>query len=329
MPAKSLLAPAKTWLATTLSLAFCATATTGLAQQTSTDTADENEIRWYQIELLAFSQNVPNQTQEQWRTDIALAYPPNWQRLKQPPELDSLVQDTAANAEATEGTSATSDNLLLGADLEREPYYLLPKELRELNNNASALSRDPRYRVLFHESWRQPVVDLDSAPSLLIHGGETYGEHQELEGSITISVARYLHLHTNLWLSEFTRNYGQNQQSWRQDDNAKDWPTLPVRPDLREVDTQEWTPLATQADAWSGLTALETEYDKILNQPYVLDKVVLLKQKRRMRSGELHFIDHPLMGLLIKITPYELPEEIDETQLTSEDATLEPTPEVQ
>ncbi|WP_390619000.1 CsiV family protein [Maricurvus nonylphenolicus] len=321
--------PAKQLLATTLSLALYATATTGLAQQVSTEAPEEKEIRWYQIELLAFSQNVPNQAQEQWRTDIALAYPPNWQRLKQPLQLAPLAEDTEENtASAEEAAPSTDGNTPLGTDLEREPYYLLPEEQRELNNNARALARDKRYRVLFHESWRQPVVDIDNAPSLLIHGGEIYGEHQELEGSITISVARYLHLHTNLWLSEFTRNYGQNQQSWRQDSDSKDWPMLPIRPDLRKVESQDWMPLATQEDAWSGLTSLETEYDKILNQPYVLDQVVLLKQKRRMRSGELHFIDHPLVGLLIKITPYELPEEIEEeTQLMDGDTALIPAAE--
>ena len=31
--------------------------------------------------------------------------------------------------------------------------------------------------------------------------------------------------------------------------------------------------------------------------------VILLEQTRRMRSGEVHYIDHPLLGLIIKFTP--------------------------
>ena len=31
-----------------------------------------------------------------------------------------------------------------------------------------------------------------------------------------------------------------------------------------------------------------------------------LQQSRRMKSGELHFFDHPLIGVLIVIRPYEL-----------------------
>lgn len=324
--------PAKTLLNTTLALALYASASTALAQEVAPETAEDNEIRWYQIELLAFSQNVPNQAQERWRTDIALAYPPNWQQLKQPLQLSPKEEATQATETLPDTELAdNTEEASLGTDLEREAYYLLPQGLRELNNNASALSRDSRYRVLFHEAWRQPVVDIDNAPSLLIHGGDTFGEHQELEGSVTISVARYLHLHTNLWLSEFTRNYGQNDKRWNQENEKQDWPALPVRPDLRELETQDWTAVNSEQDAWSGLTSLETEYDKILNQPYVLDQVVLLKQKRRMRSGELHFIDHPLMGLLIKITPYEMPVEEDETETngisTSDAAAIDAPPE--
>ena len=29
------------------------------------------------------------------------------------------------------------------------------------------------------------------------------------------------------------------------------------------------------------------------------------QQQRRMRSGELHYLDHPVIGLLVKVTPYE------------------------
>jgi hypothetical protein len=29
-----------------------------------------------------------------------------------------------------------------------------------------------------------------------------------------------------------------------------------------------------------------------------------MQQRRRMRSGELHYLDHPLLGLLIKVSRY-------------------------
>ena len=38
--------------------------------------------------------------------------------------------------------------------------------------------------------------------------------------------------------------------------------------------------------------------------------VIHLKQKRRrIRSSELHYVDHPVLGMLIYITRYEKPED--------------------
>jgi hypothetical protein len=32
-----------------------------------------------------------------------------------------------------------------------------------------------------------------------------------------------------------------------------------------------------------------------------------LTERRRMRSGELHYLDHPTLGMLVRVTPYERP----------------------
>ena len=36
---------------------------------------------------------------------------------------------------------------------------------------------------------------------------------------------------------------------------------------------------------------------------YPYRHAVLVQQKRRMRSNEVHYIDHPLLGAVIKFTP--------------------------
>ena len=38
---------------------------------------------------------------------------------------------------------------------------------------------------------------------------------------------------------------------------------------------------------------------------------VLMQQSRRMRSNELHYLDHPLLGVVVKLTP------LDEEQLAT------------
>ena len=44
-------------------------------------------------------------------------------------------------------------------------------------------------------------------------------------------------------------------------------------------------------------------------------KTINLKQDRRVRSKEIHYFDHPYMGMIIRILPYKKPiEEVEETE---------------
>ncbi|HEY9032743.1 MAG TPA: CsiV family protein, partial [Pseudomonadales bacterium] len=39
-----------------------------------------------------------------------------------------------------------------------------------------------------------------------------------------------------------------------------------------------------------------------------LANVAVMRQQRRLRSREIHYIDHPLFGLVVEIRPFELPQ---------------------
>jgi len=39
----------------------------------------------------------------------------------------------------------------------------------------------------------------------------------------------------------------------------------------------------------------------------VIDQVYPMLQTRQMISNELHYLDHPALGMLIEVRPYELP----------------------
>jgi len=266
--------------ALTLALASALASHVSLAQE-----------RWFQVEVVAFSRSAPDQ-QEQWPTNIKLGYPLNLIELKDP------------NAPATPTPSTTEDEQPIAAaapDLARAPFFLLPASERKLTRQANALSRNGSYQVLFHETWRQPIGGARNAPSIFIHGGSTYGQHTELEGSITFSLPQLLQINTRLWLTRFEPNYGQEPGNW---------PTLPKTPaQLRAelaVETSEpdnlfgnnWLATPEPIAATSGMDATE---------PYLPQRIVLQEEERRIRQGELHYIDHPILGIVIQITPYEIP----------------------
>jgi hypothetical protein len=48
----------------------------------------------------------------------------------------------------------------------------------------------------------------------------------------------------------------------------------------------------------------------VQEQQYPYRHAVLLQQKRRMRSEEIHYIDHPLLGIVVTLTPMT-PEELE------------------
>ena len=148
----------------------------------------------------------------------------------------------------------------------------------------------------------------------MITGGDHYDNYFELSGSLRISANKYLHVTTNLWLTQFTANLG----------NAMDVPYLPLTPDLA-FDTQsnsfsdktyttnnsinntqnnnyslkDYTNNRSYLAQGTGITAAKaTEQRHDLPQ-----RIITTTQSARMRSMELHYIDHPRLGVLIKIIP--------------------------
>jgi hypothetical protein len=91
----------------------------------------------------------------------------------------------------------------------------------------------------------------------------------ELEGKITIVLARYLHTYADLVLRK---------------------PRLSIEdPALDQIDISQLAE-DIQSDT------------RILNNHS-------LKERRRMRSNKLHYLDSPEFSMLILITPYEAPDE--------------------
>lgn len=198
----------------------------------------QNEGRWYDVEVLIFKRLGSEAfTQESWPTNIELSYP----------NSTKYIQDSG------------SGNL-----------SALPVDSRQLGGFNYTLRKDEDYRVLTHKSWRQQMDSERKSPAIIISGGEALGGHKELEGTIKIYIARYLHVITDLWLTQ------TNITADASINTTQEWPAIPARP---------------------GSSAIQNDFG-LSSYP-----VATLKERRRMRSKELHYIDHPLMGVLILFTP--------------------------
>lgn len=173
-----------------------------------------------------------------------------------------------------------------------------PKEL-QLTRQARALERSSDYRLLFHDAWQMRVVGEDRSLPLLVEAGNYYGGQPELFGKLKLSVARYLHLETDLYLHTF---------------EALDQPAS-ASP-LNQLLIQNRSSLQTDL-SFSSRLAEPTADDQqqtsplLTEQAYQIKESAPMKQRRRMRSGELHFIDSPYLGLLIRIERAPEEEELE------------------
>jgi hypothetical protein len=149
----------------------------------------------------------------------------------------------------------------------------------------------------------QPVTDQASTlPIILDRSGDT-GQWPRLQGSIKLYLSRYLHLETNLWLNT-AGDYLPGV--WRMPPPPLGPPSLIIvelpEPELDSL-SGDWAGTPGQPSSLpeeeEGLPLPEED----LGPVYPYRHAVLLQQERRMRSKEVHSIDHPMLGVVAKLTP--------------------------
>lgn len=236
----------------------------------------EFEGNWFQVEVLIFEHtgNRP-ENPERWPT-----YP-------------SLEKRSAALTIDGQGPESTENGLNPSAHLP-VPFMPLSEAEWTLGAEKTALEENRNYRVLYHQSWVQPVPGRNDVVPIRIDAGDVYGSQHELQGYLELYVERYLHLSTDLQLIRYT-----------QTDN----PFRLIDEDVRAGNSTSpfmGLSLDQQADAL-GSEVFDTEViTSNNNQYYVATESIEMKQRRRMRSTELHYIDNPEMGLLIYIVPLDI-----------------------
>lgn len=267
--------------------------------------ADE---QWYQVELIVFKRLSHNQTE--------LAIDPNRLDLSYPAKQAFVIDASSLN---NEGKTLSPDTQLL---------VELNQEQQLLKSQARSLQLNRNHQVLFHKSWNQQLGPRNNTEAVVITGGERYDDHQELEGYVQLSKARYLHINANLWLSRFSPNISGE---------LGNWPHLPAVPQQVWQDKQSnfgadsnyrFDPDQTlEADTFDSLRADSEDatrpephmlQQELMNRDlaqreqqiasgYHVNEIQRIQQHRRMRSKEIHYIDHPAFGIIVKLIPVTAP----------------------
>jgi hypothetical protein len=194
---------------------------------------------------------------------------------------------------ATPGTSAALALPVSQTSLEtRQALIYLPPQQRMLNRHAKALARSRDYHVMYHQSWLMAFNEGEKTPPMLITAGKQFDQHHQLEGSLDIQLSRLLHVKTDLWLSSFSESFNGDDTPYSFSDSDDDSRIPSYRPQ-------------TESSNYTRYSDNQFKYNTLLANQYDVEQSANLKKHSRLKSNELHYVDHPLMGMLIKINRAE------------------------
>ena len=279
--------------------------------------------RWFEVELIVFTNegilpdselaipervepSYPRRLRELGR--IREAYQVNFDvldaLLEPAPAVVSGGQAPGASSEAAPEPAETYGPAYSPAapqpwrlpDLRRDPFLALPPEQRQLEEVERRLASAPGHRILYHGAWRQPALSPSQGEAVFVRGGDRYGEHNELEGSVQLSyTGGRVDLAVNLWYVRFMAATFLESvlQRWE----------LPAQPFPPEQEAQSPPPASSAASPRGGAAARFPARGQV----YRVSEVAQLRQVRSPEPGTLQYYDHPDFGVIVQVRPYTLP----------------------
>jgi len=302
---------------------------------------DKKEFDYeYKIELLVFAYvNTGEENSEMWRNpprpDFS-HYQVPYQTTKH--DIEEGLKTDTIDKDLNTDTGEELKNKYTFLDIEDENVSDLKSIIQKMKING-------HYRTLQHLVWQQKVLEEDAQDIFYLQGNTSFltediknsemfnktkglgsqtettspdisalnntvqkmdlpsdqklqqGE-KEFEGTIHIYRSRFLHIKTDLWLSEYSQNDAGiclESESFDVIEQESSSPLMPVNKEQTNIAHSEHDHL--------------TSYTKLTN--------FQLNQHRRLRSSELHYLDHPRFGLLIKFTRVEKPKITTEVEINT------------
>ena len=312
-------------------------------------TEDEKEQRWYTVELIVFEhpQNYHWDRERFSSGDVELPLIDN--AIELTPFNLSSTENKVRETDTTE-TQVNPDEQQTAQQPFQwpEPFSIPDREFFKLTENAVKIHKNPKLNLLIHTAWQQPglaskdalavrlndlvknEVYIESEPTSTTYNQENVTSlsdtlkmlsedkndtnnsnlfdsiyqnstdekpeikepEKRFDGTITVRLSRYLHLDVDLLYF---------------DPDAKN---------ISNTDEDKSNELTIDKLSNSSNTTL---YESQSNPDQLTESkpsFYQFKHSRKMRSQELHYIDHPRLGILALITPIQPPEEITAEETT-------------
>jgi hypothetical protein len=191
----------------------------------------------------------------------------------------SLSPDKRAGQEMPASNSGIAKKKKSAA--KKPQHKFLEASQYRLSGQAGRLAKNPDFRILVHTAWKQPGLDRDLAFAVPIDSTATSKAHSKVsEQAIKTKLESFIKGEITLIMSRY----------------------LHVNAELDYFRTKPKAALIF-TDQDQAVVEEKSSYDKY---PILFE--------RRMRSREVHYIDHPLVGMIVLATPYKIETEADKEQ---------------
>lgn len=241
------------------------------------------EVRYYDFEIIIFeSLDEEGKISEVWKQDVVI----------EPPETIVTLGDPYPGPMPKEFNP-------------KYTFKYLPKKSFRLVEELKSLEEDENYRVLLHAAWRQPGMPAKTTLPIRLHKEFIVTETTPTTLSDTPMATDPDMPAVNLPAPRETIRPAATQSRAILDGYLKIILSRYLHADFNLV-YKKGLPL-TPATTRTAVLSAEDEADSIAtNEPVIVS--YQLQQTRKMRSKEIHYIDHPVLGIIILAWPFKIEE---------------------
>ena len=199
-------------------------------------------------------------------------------------DIMPINESNTNNKESSRLTNIKTNSLI-----DENKWFEKKSKLDQLNNIYRRLDRRKEYKILHKESWIQPALSRENAP--YIH--EIFDNNGLL---IKLYKSRYLHLDVIAYLEgNLSTNTDKKIINKIKLDALKD----SIPDEIKDYDIKINTKIFKKGE----IVKPKINTEEAFSEPLIrLDEVkYLLKEERRIFKNEVHYFDHPKIGIIISV----------------------------
>ena len=285
-----------------------------------------NATEYYRVEVMLFTYLDENSAREE-----------HWPLLKERALAEeaaiqaALEEEISANAETETTGSAINDALQISEDQSSDLTSDTAEEVNteeegaensspvtllddlEFENAANRFGYRSDMKIVWHQAWVEELQDSANAYDHEVTA--SYEEENfriEVSGSLNLYRSRYIHIRPDLEVDQLIFTIPDDAPLSEEPANTTEDGVMTMAVTSETMNSSDALP------GTEGQMMIVSSNEGLTNEPvtepepeWIPLRAAKIERSRRMRSGEVHYLDHPLLGMVVKVTPWEEP---DETQ---------------